>query len=110
MRVLRGWIGTSNRTQKSVWKGGGGKPDELEAAAAEDPSAKRCKIGDNFDQYGLSAPCTVRCDNSVRIWRSASPGLFDVIVADPPYGVRAGAWKTGIPTVSHKEAPSVDMK
>eukprot|EP00658_Telonema_sp_P-2_P058768 TRINITY_DN4732_c0_g2_i1.p1 TRINITY_DN4732_c0_g2~~TRINITY_DN4732_c0_g2_i1.p1 ORF type:complete len:471 (-),score=105.98 TRINITY_DN4732_c0_g2_i1:117-1529(-) len=97
MRVLRGWIGTSNRTQKSVWKGGGGKPEDLEAAAAEDdePCSKRCKVGDNFVQYGLADPCTIRCDNSVRVWRTGAQ-LFDVIVADPPYGVRAGAWKTGL--------------
>lgn len=34
MRVLRGWIGTSNGTQKRVWKGAGAKPAELEVASA----------------------------------------------------------------------------
>ena len=49
-------------------------------------------MGSNFEQYGLPDPCTIRCDNSVRIWRK---GMCDAIVADPPYGVRAGAWKVG---------------
>ena len=49
---------------------------------------------DNFKQYNLEPPLgLVRCDNAKPVWRS--PSLFDAIVCDPPYGVRAGARKTG---------------
>ena len=32
--------------------------------------------------FAPADPCTVRCDNSVRIWRDK--GFLDAIVADPP--------------------------
>jgi len=50
----------------------------------------------NFDQYNLPRPELVRSDNSIyhRHFRSHLP-LFDVIICDPPYGIRAGARKSG---------------
>eukprot|EP00961_Rhodomonas_salina_P110215 1483521-Rhodomonas_salina.2 len=52
-----------------------------------------CRLS-NFDQYGLMRPLDiVRCDNAHPVWRMAT--VFDAIVCDPPYGVRAGARKTG---------------
>ena len=53
-------------------------------------------IASNFRQYGLSPPELVRSDNSIyrRHFRDHLP-LFDAIVTDPPYGIRAGARKSG---------------
>lgn len=50
----------------------------------------------NFDQYNLPRPELVRSDNSIyhRHFRSHLP-LFDAIICDPPYGIRAGARQSG---------------
>ncbi len=50
----------------------------------------------NFSQYGLPPPELVRSDNAIyhRHFRQHLP-LFDAIVTDPPYGIRAGARKSG---------------
>lgn len=51
---------------------------------------------DNFEQYGLGVPELLLLDTSRPAVR---PGmaLYDAIITDPPYGVRAGARKTGVP-------------
>mmetsp|Transcript_38077 Transcript_38077/g.79794 ORF Transcript_38077/g.79794 Transcript_38077/m.79794 type:complete len:557 (+) Transcript_38077:364-2034(+) len=53
-------------------------------------------IASNFKQYGLPPPELVRSDNAIygRHYRNHLP-LFDAIVTDPPYGIRAGARKSG---------------
>mmetsp|Transcript_13127 Transcript_13127/g.20338 ORF Transcript_13127/g.20338 Transcript_13127/m.20338 type:complete len:558 (-) Transcript_13127:827-2500(-) len=53
-------------------------------------------IVSNFSQYGLPPPELVRSDNAIyhRHFRQHLP-LFDAIVTDPPYGIRAGARKSG---------------
>lgn len=58
-------------------------------------------IFQNFKHYGLPLPEVVAADNSCSCWR-ASEGVpfFDVVLTDPPYGVRAGAKKIG-QTSSH---------
>lgn len=50
----------------------------------------------NFAQYGLPRPELVRTDNAIyhRHYRRHEP-LYDAIVCDPPYGIRAGARRTG---------------
>mmetsp|Transcript_9641 Transcript_9641/g.13479 ORF Transcript_9641/g.13479 Transcript_9641/m.13479 type:complete len:648 (-) Transcript_9641:136-2079(-) len=50
----------------------------------------------NFRQYGLPRPDLVRSDNAIytRHYRKHEP-LYDAIVTDPPYGIRAGARKSG---------------
>ncbi len=50
----------------------------------------------NFMQYNLGRPELVRSDNALysRHYRSHKP-LYDAIICDPPYGIRAGARKTG---------------
>jgi len=55
-----------------------------------------------FLQYKLNLKLLelVRCDNSRFVWRP-NMEIFDAIVADPPYGVRAGAKKLG----SKKDVP-----
>eukprot|EP00658_Telonema_sp_P-2_P070811 TRINITY_DN60205_c0_g1_i1.p1 TRINITY_DN60205_c0_g1~~TRINITY_DN60205_c0_g1_i1.p1 ORF type:complete len:545 (-),score=141.29 TRINITY_DN60205_c0_g1_i1:173-1807(-) len=49
----------------------------------------------NMAQYGLEPVVdVVRADNAQRAWGSRC--LFDAIVCDPPYGVRAGAKRVGV--------------
>jgi tRNA (guanine10-N2)-methyltransferase len=54
-------------------------------------------VASNFRQFGLPAPELVRADNHLynRHWRNTSANLYDAIVCDPPYGIRAGARKSG---------------
>jgi tRNA (guanine10-N2)-methyltransferase len=53
-------------------------------------------IWKNFEQYNLQRPEIVRTDNAIyhRHYRDHKP-LYDAIICDPPYGIRAGARKTG---------------
>lgn len=53
-------------------------------------------IRGNFDQYQMEPPELVRMDLSHLLLRSFP--LFDGILCDPPYGIRAGARKTRSPT------------
>ena len=49
----------------------------------------------NFEQYGLPWPAgLVRMDASRPPFRRGLEGAFDLIVGDPPYGVRAGGRKS----------------
>lgn len=53
-------------------------------------------IFSNFEQARLPRPDIIRCDNSLyaRHFRYHKP-MYDAIVCDPPYGIRAGARQTG---------------
>lgn len=53
-------------------------------------------IMSNFKQFNLPRPELVRSDNSIyhRHYRSHT-SLYDAIVCDPPYGIRAGARRSG---------------
>ena len=57
---------------------------------------KATSLKSNFDQYNLPRPDLVRSDNAIytRHYRHSKP-LYDAIVTDPPYGIRAGARKCG---------------
>lgn len=48
-----------------------------------------------FRAYGLGVPEVVRMDNSCRCLRELP--MFHAVICDPPYGIRAGARKTGSP-------------
>lgn len=50
----------------------------------------------NFKQYDLPRPDLVRSDNAIyqRHYKASTP-IYDAIVTDPPYGIRAGARKSG---------------
>jgi tRNA (guanine10-N2)-methyltransferase len=57
---------------------------------------KHTMIWDNFDQYGFEQPVgLVRYDAHHPPLRPGLEELFDCIVCDPPYGVRAGGRKSG---------------
>lgn len=95
-----------------------GRVKDRGVAAATAKKGKQAKAADatkrnifeNFKSYGLPKPELIRMDNHVfdRHFNSshfrtannaadptAPEGYFDVIVSDPPYGIRAGAKKTG---------------
>ena len=65
---------------------------------------KPTDVVSNFRQYGLPRPELIRSDNSLyhRHYRPHGP-LYDAIVTDPPYGIRAGARKSG----SRKEVRAI---
>ncbi len=55
---------------------------------------KQHTIFDNFAHYNLRRPDLVCSDNSRPAWRLEKP-LYDAIISDPPYGIRAGARRLG---------------
>ena len=58
-------------------------------------SETRKDIYQNFDYYEMSRPEIIANDNSNLSWRT-NRQFVDVILTDPPYGVRAGAKKIGM--------------
>ncbi|GKY95054.1 hypothetical protein MPSEU_000469700 [Mayamaea pseudoterrestris] len=54
------------------------------------------KIWSNFRQFQLPRPEIIRSDNAIysRHFRRHKP-LYDAILTDPPYGIRAGARRSG---------------
>ena len=99
-RVLRGkdMSAPKRRKTKEQWR-----------RSEEKKEMKRDHLGKinietNFDQYGLSVKAgldLVRVDmNQIHVWRFANEkhyrgGVFDAIICDPPYGIRAGARRVG---------------
>ncbi len=66
-------------------------------------------VMDNFRQYKLPLPELICHDNSCPVWRGDE--WVDGIACDPPYGVRAGARKTGKkPADSDGGAAAADTK
>jgi tRNA G10 N-methylase Trm11 len=65
----------------------------------------------NFKQYGLSLPEQVRMDATRHAFRyfkkgnntQLDSGIFDSIVTDPPYGIRAGSNRPGVNEISREE-------
>nr|CCA26373.1 tRNA guanosine2'Omethyltransferase putative [Albugo laibachii Nc14] len=71
------------------------KLSEAQASNTNGRDQKRVNVVSNFEQYGLPLPEIIRADNSHSpMWEHCS-GFFDAIICDPPYGIRAGARKTG---------------
>ena len=60
----------------------------------------------NFAQYGLPRPELIRSDNALyhRHYRTEHP-LYDAIVTDPPYGIRAGAKQSGSRNAQVRDIP-----
>ena len=108
-KILHG-LTVGGRAPHHIPKGANGntakRTDEEEQAEQEDeeaavdkakhaglPSTKRLRIDDNFRHYKLPRPELVCSDQSLPVWARAE--VFDAIVSDPPYGVRAGARRSG---------------
>lgn len=52
-------------------------------------------IYSNFTQYNLRPPELIRSDNALYEGHFRGLPFYDAIVCDPPYGIRAGARRTG---------------
>ncbi len=100
IRVLKGgmYAGASRDAKAAAAAGPAGSPPSGISALA----AKR-DIFANFQSYNLPAPELVRLDlhsfeahyNVSHMSHNAQDGWFDVLVTDPPYGIRAGGRKSG---------------
>jgi len=70
----------------------------------KDSSGNRVNIWTNFEDYGLPSPVGVlRCDLHRSPFRAGLEEFLDAILADPPYGVRAGGRKS-------RSAPDIDIQ
>ena len=60
----------------------------------------------NFEQYKLERPDLIRSDNALyhRHYRTTKP-IYDAIITDPPYGIRAGARRSGTKSNEVREVP-----
>uniref|UniRef100_A0A0D9YTM9 tRNA (guanine(10)-N(2))-methyltransferase n=1 Tax=Oryza glumipatula TaxID=40148 RepID=A0A0D9YTM9_9ORYZ len=68
----------------------------IDIRVVRDGRGPDCNIWSNFEQYKLPEPlCILRADNNVPPWRPGLKEVFDAIICDPPYGVRAGGRKSG---------------
>ena len=59
----------------------------------------------NFKNYGFRTPEIFRCDNSNPCIKTQ--GIFDAVICDPPYGVRAGSRKSKQGTTEVYESQTV---
>jgi len=91
--------GAKSNAAKSPTQEEQAEQEEEEAAEADEAkqvgshATKRLRIADNFRYYKLPRPELICSDQSLPVWARAE--VFDAIVSDPPYGVRAGARRSG---------------
>jgi len=78
------------------------KASVAQGAALANKHVEKRDIIANFKDYGLPPPELIRMDlhSFERHWQmqmvdNAQDGVFDAIVTDPPYGIRAGGRKSG---------------
>eukprot|EP00271_Cylindrocystis_brebissonii_P008870 TRINITY_DN23399_c0_g1_i1.p1 TRINITY_DN23399_c0_g1~~TRINITY_DN23399_c0_g1_i1.p1 ORF type:complete len:512 (+),score=78.13 TRINITY_DN23399_c0_g1_i1:226-1761(+) len=69
---------------------------DIDIRVVRDGKGPDCNVWSNFRQYGLTTPVgLIRGDNNQPPWRKDLREVFDAIICDPPYGVRAGGRKSG---------------
>ncbi|WCJ41973.1 hypothetical protein M5689_022807 [Euphorbia peplus] len=69
---------------------------DIDIRVVRDGRSPDCNVWSNFKQYGLQMPIgLLRADNNLPPWRPGLKEVFDAIICDPPYGVRAGGRKSG---------------
>ncbi|KAL8166446.1 hypothetical protein V2J09_007945 [Rumex salicifolius] len=69
---------------------------DIDIRVVRDGRGPNCNVWSNFKQYGLPDPIALlRADNNLPPWRAGLKEMFDAIICDPPYGVRAGGRKSG---------------
>ncbi|KAL1534303.1 tRNA (guanine(10)-N(2))-methyltransferase [Salvia divinorum] len=69
---------------------------DIDIRVVRDGRGPDCNVWSNFKQYGLPLPISLlRADNNLPPWRAGLKEMFDAIICDPPYGVRAGGRKSG---------------
>ena len=59
----------------------------------------------NYQHYKAGVPELLRLDNAMPAMRKGPK--YDAIVTDPPYGVRAGARKSGVPADKFAPIPGL---
>lgn len=70
--------------------------EDIDLRVVRDGRGPDCNVWSNFKQYNLPLPVgLVRADNNSPPWRLSLEEVFDAIICDPPYGVRAGGRKSG---------------
>ncbi|KAF4750582.1 tRNA methyltransferase 11 [Perkinsus olseni] len=76
-----------------------GKSPLLDAVPG-DSGPKDISIFRNFLCYGLARPEIIHADMAAPFWRkdAKADGFVDVILTDPPYGIRAGTKRVGAKT------------
>ncbi|KAJ3696702.1 hypothetical protein LUZ61_000407 [Rhynchospora tenuis] len=69
---------------------------DIDIRVVRDGRGPNCNVWTNFEQYNLPEPVgLLRADNNLPPWRPGLKEMFDAIICDPPYGVRAGGRKSG---------------
>ncbi|KAL9251414.1 tRNA (guanine(10)-N2)-methyltransferase-like protein [Drosera capensis] len=69
---------------------------DIDIRVVRDGRGPDCNVWSNFKQYGLPEPISlIRADNNLPPWHAGLQEVFDAIICDPPYGVRAGGRKSG---------------
>lgn len=69
---------------------------DIDIRVVRDGRGPHCNVWSNFKQYELPMPISlIRADNNLPPWREDLQEVFDAIICDPPYGVRAGGRKSG---------------
>jgi tRNA (guanine10-N2)-methyltransferase len=69
---------------------------DIDIRVVRDGRGPDCNVWSNFKQYNLAPPLGLfRADNNMPPWRNNVSEIFDAIICDPPYGVRAGGRKSG---------------
>lgn len=69
---------------------------DIDIRVVRDGRGPDCNVWSNFKQYHLPMPISLlRADNNLPPWRPGLKEVFDAIICDPPYGVRAGGRKSG---------------
>jgi tRNA (guanine10-N2)-methyltransferase len=89
VRVIRGMMyAGQHRVQDS---------NKAKAAAEKEGRQVSRDVFSTFSDYGLPPPQLLRLDlhSHNKHFHTTSHGMFDSIVTDPPYGIRAGGRKTG---------------
>jgi len=91
--VLDPFVGTGSFILVSAYCGAQVLGCDIDIKAMR--KTEECNLETNFDDYGLKDNFLgiLLSDNSIPAWRVAP--IFDSIICDPPYGIRAGARKIG---------------
>jgi tRNA G10 N-methylase Trm11 len=85
-------------------KGVGRKNPNCDVAA----KYENVNVYSNFDQYGFAHPEILRMDCTNDFFKTLP--LFDAIVCDPPYGIRASARESGLKEKRLKKMDIIEEK
>ncbi|KDP27355.1 hypothetical protein JCGZ_20179 [Jatropha curcas] len=90
------FVGTGSILVAAAHFGGMTMGADIDIRVVRDGRGPDCNVWSNFKQYGLPMPIgLLRADNNLPPWRPGLKEVFDAIICDPPYGVRAGGRKSG---------------